>query len=98
MNSNEPSLELIAEGESMLILAHRPFDEVQPYAEIWPIFLHKESCVHYDSAQLPDWFAFLEPAIIRGYGENNWIRYDTGKVVPGTELVALRKRPLCKSF
>ena len=26
------------------------------------------------------------PAIIRGYGHDNWIRYETGEVVPGEEL------------
>lgn len=70
----------------MLILAHRPFVELQPYAEVGPIFLHEKTCEHYDSEQLPDWFSFIDPAIIRGYGKDNWIRYETGNVIQGTQL------------
>jgi hypothetical protein len=79
-------LGLIAEGDPKLVLAYRPFDALQPYAETGPIFLHADACERYDSEALPGWFAFLDPAIVRGYGEDHWIRYDTGHVVPGTEL------------
>lgn len=79
-------LELIAEGDQMLILAWRPFDRLQPYAEAGPIFLHADTCPRYDSAQLPSWFGHLQPALIRGYGHDDWIRYETAAVVPGTEL------------
>jgi hypothetical protein len=79
-------LGLIAEGEEKLVLAYRPFDALQPYAEIGPIFLHKRACEHYDEAKLPGWFEFLDPAVIRGYDEDDWIRYDTGKVVRGPDL------------
>ena len=81
-------LELIAEGEEKLVLAYRPFDALHPYAEVGPIFLHKTSCERYDSDKLPSWFDYLDPAIIRGYGHDDWIRYDTGDVVPGIELTA----------
>ena len=79
---------LIAEGDEKLVLAYRPFTAPQPYAETGPIFLHRGSCERYDSDALPAWFDFLEPAIVRGYGEDHWIRYDTGFVVPGPELTA----------
>jgi hypothetical protein len=79
-------LGLIAEGETMLILAFRPFGSVQPYAETGPIFLHAEDCAHYAHDRLPEWFAHLDPAIVRGYGANDWIRYETGQVVRGPEL------------
>ncbi len=79
-------LGLIAEGEEKLVLAHRPFDSLHPYAECGPIFLHKASCEQYDGTALPTWFDFLDPAIIRGYGKDNWIRYDTGSVVRGPDL------------
>jgi hypothetical protein len=81
-------LELIAEGDPKLVLAYRPFTTVQPYAETGPIFLHDEACPRYASAALPAWFDFLEPAVIRGYDADDWIRYDTGDVVPGRELGA----------
>lgn len=79
-------LGLIADGEPKLVLSYRPFNAAQPYAETGPIFLHQSACTRYESAELPRWFAFLDPAAIRGYGADDWIRYDTGRVVRGTEL------------
>ena len=87
-------LELIAEGRDKLVLAHRPFDAPQPYAEVGPIFLHRDPCERYVSRELPGWFAFLEPAIVRGYGSDHWIRYDTGFVVPGREIAAICRQIL----
>jgi hypothetical protein len=82
-------LGLIAEGDQKLVLAYRPFGRLQPYAEVGPIFLHAEACERFESEQLPAWFAYLQPAIIRGYGQDDWIRYETGNVVPGGELAAM---------
>lgn len=79
-------LELIVAGDEKLVFAYRPFDEVQPYAEVGPVFLHRRSCARYSGRELPAWFRFLQPAIIRGYGPDHWIRYETGRVVPGEEL------------
>lgn len=79
-------LTMIQEGEEKLVLSYRPFETSQPYAETGPIFLHNSECPQYDSNTLPTWFNFLEPALIRGYDKNDWIRYDTGKVISGTNL------------
>lgn len=87
-------LQLIAEGDEMLVLAHRPFTTLQPYAEVGPIFLHQHDCPRYESAQLPAWFARLQPALIRGYGPDDCIRYDTGQALPGPELSAACERIL----
>jgi len=81
-------LGLIAEGDQKLVLAYRPFAALQPYAETGPIFLHDAACERYDREVLPGWFDFLDPAIVRGYGADDWIRYDTGSVVPGRDLMA----------
>lgn len=81
-------LQLIAEGDDKLVLAYRPFTGLQPYAEVGPIFLHQRDCVRYDAECLPAWFNYLEPALIRGYGHDDWIRYETGNVVAGGELAA----------
>ena len=81
-------LQLIADGEPKLVLAYRPFDEAQPYAEVGPIFLHAVECARYEAKTLPAWFGYLTPAIIRGYGPDHWIRYETGAVVSGSELTA----------
>lgn len=79
-------LELIREGDEKLVLAYRPFADLQPYAEVGPIFLHPKTCARYDGTGVPGWFAFMDPAIVRGYGSDNWIRYDTGRVVRGMEI------------
>ena len=79
-------LELIAPGEEKLVFAYRPFDELQPYSEVGPVFLHKRNCARYVANELPAWFKYLQPAIIRGYGHDHWIRYETGDVVPGEAL------------
>jgi hypothetical protein len=81
-------LGLIAEGQPKLVLAHRPFGRPQPYAETGPIFLHQADCPRFEGAALPPWMAHLQPALVRGYGEDDWIRYDTGRVVAGQELEA----------
>lgn len=81
-------LGLIKDGEEKLVFAYRPFGAAQPYAEIGPVFLHRASCTRYDADKLPAWFAFLDPAAIRGYDAQDWIRYDTGKVVRGAELTS----------
>ena len=79
-------LELIREGDEKLVLAYRPFAELQPYAESGPIFLHPNACERYEESGVPRWFAFMDPAIVRGYGSDDWIRYDTGRVVRGVEI------------
>ncbi len=79
-------LRLIPAGEKKLVLAYRPFETLHPYAETGPIFLHAQPCDRYDSAEVPPWFNHLDPAIVRGYGQDHWIRYDTGNVVRGNEI------------
>jgi hypothetical protein len=88
MNPCRHCLRLITQGDRKLVLAYRPFRALQPYAETGPIFLHEDPCDRYDRDVLPAWFDYLDPAIVRGYGADDWIRYDTGSVVPGRELTA----------
>lgn len=79
-------LGMIGVGEEKLVLSYRPFPSLQPYAECGPIFLHQSRCTRYESDALPPWFAFLDPALVRGYDRDDWIRYDTGAAVAGPEL------------
>ena len=37
-------LKLIEAGSDMLVLAYRPFEELQPYAETGPVFLCANDC------------------------------------------------------
>jgi hypothetical protein len=79
----------IGAGETMLVLAHRPFPGLQPYAETGPIFLHAEPCArHPDTSAMPELFAGWERLMVRGYGTDDRIVYGTGRVVETAELEA----------
>lgn len=80
-------LEEIAEGDPFLVLAHRPFPALQPYAEVGPLFIHAEDCPRYaTSGRMPDLLSQRRALLIRGYGENDRIVYGTGQVVPPADL------------
>lgn len=87
-------LELIRPGDEKLVLAYRPFEALQPYAEVGPIFLHRRECERYSGAIVPAWFAFLDPAIVRGYDREDWILYETGAVVRGVDVQTACERIL----
>lgn len=79
----------IKAGEAYLILAHRPFPEAQPYAELGPIFLHAEPCQrHPDGEAIPAMFLERESYLIRGYGGDDRIVYGTGRIVAPSAMAA----------
>ncbi len=80
-------LELIETGKPVLVLAHRPFASLQPYAELGPIFLCGEECAAGGGETLP---AFLTAPqyILRGYSAEERIIYGTGAVVPTADIPA----------
>lgn len=81
-------LKMIPEGAAMLVLAHRPFPEPQPYAELGPIFLCADACeAPVDTAALPEILASPD-YIVRGYGSDDRIVYGTGGVVPTGQITA----------
>ncbi len=70
-------------GKEYLILAYRPFPELQPYAETGPIFLHAEECERaIESDTIPSMFRATPDYILRGYSEDDRIVYGSGTVVP----------------
>ena len=74
-------LGFVPEGKEMLVLAHRPFHALQPYAETGPIFLCAEPCEAWDGEGIPE--ALASPDyIVRGYGADHRIVYGTGAVTP----------------
>ncbi|MER8372488.1 DUF1203 domain-containing protein [Mesorhizobium sp. M1338] len=86
-------LKNIAAGDAYLILAYRPFPELQPYAETGPIFLHAEECERAAGSEaLPE---ILESPdyIVRGYGRDDRIVYGSGGVIP-TGAIAARAEAL----
>lgn len=80
-------LRMIPEGAGMLVLAHRPFGALQPYAETGPIFLCADRCEAGGGAELPEMLASAD-YIIRGYGADERIVYGTGGVVPTAQIPA----------
>ncbi|MES2548828.1 MAG: DUF1203 domain-containing protein [Pseudomonadota bacterium] len=73
-------LGMIPKGAGMLVLAHRPFPSLQPYAEVGPIFLCAEVCDAGGGQALPAILASPD-YIVRGYGADDRIVYGTGGVV-----------------
>ncbi|WP_225029475.1 DUF1203 domain-containing protein [Xinfangfangia pollutisoli] len=84
-------LRMIPEGAPMLVLAHRPFATLQPYAELGPIFLCAAPCIAGGGAgggaDLPEMLASPD-YIVRGYGPDERIVYGTGGVVPTAGIAA----------
>ena len=79
-------LKEIAADEPMLVLAHRPFSNIQPYAEVGPIFLCSKHCEQYpQNADIPNLYE-NRTMLVRGYTADQRIRYGTGKTIPVTAL------------
>lgn len=83
----------IDHGEAVLVLAYRPFPDLQPYAETGPIFLHKTPCPRYCADELLPPILSSPDYILRGYGADNRIVYGSGAVIP-TERIAARAAEL----
>ncbi len=80
-------------GEELLVLAYRPFPELQPYAETGPIFLHKRPCKRYEASEILPPILSSPDYIVRGYGTDDRIVYGTGAVTP-TERIEDRAADL----
>jgi len=78
-------LAMIPEGAGMLILAHRPFPALQPYAETGPIFLCADPCTAGGGEGFPEILASPD-YILRGYSPADRIVYGTGAVVPTARI------------
>lgn len=79
----------VAEGARYLILAHRPFPQPQPFAEIGPIFLHAEPCERYpETDQVPAMFLRRESYLLKGYGGDDRIVYGSGQIVKSVDVAA----------
>ena len=88
-------LNTIAKGDPYLIIAYRPFPDPQPYAEVGPIFLHAEKCERYEkSTDMPPILRDKAQYLIRGYGQDDRIKYGTGQSVPPAELADTAARLL----
>ena len=77
----------IPEGAGFLILAHRPFKGLHPYAETGPIFLCADSCArHEDNGEAPSVLTTSPEYLIKGYSAQDRIVYGAGAVVAVQDL------------
>ncbi len=86
----------IPEGEEMLILAARPFPELQPYAELGPIFLCAKDCSPWQGDGLPPILTTSPDYLIKGYSADHRIVYGTGQITPQSELEGYAKDLLAR--
>ena len=82
-------LTIIPEGAPMLLVAHRPFDALDAYAETGPIFVCAKDCTGFGrQARMPETLTASPEFLLKGYGRDHRIVYGTGKVVVANALVA----------
>lgn len=74
-------LNFVPEGAEMLVLAHRPFPELQPYAETGPIFLCAGDCAPWAGDGVPPVLQASPDYLLKGYTADHRILYGTGRVV-----------------
>lgn len=87
-------LQQVAAGKSYLIVAHRPFESVQPYAETGPIFIHADPCERASpDIHLPDMLS-SDRYIVRGYDAEERIVYGTGDVVATEDIPSVSENLL----
>ncbi len=77
----------IENGKEMLILAYRPEEKINPYAEVGPIFLCASRCIqHPTTIELPHMFKNWESLLVRGYSQEGRIVYGTGSIIEITNI------------
>lgn len=76
-------LNLIPEGAPYLIVAHRPFEMLHPYAETGPLFVCANDCDQFNEngGELPDGMQSTPDFLIKGYSSDERIVYGTGTIV-----------------
>lgn len=82
-------LDWIPEGKEMLVLNHRPFESVQPYAESGPLFLCADDCTRWTGDGVPPVFSGAgEPRLLKGYSPDDRIVYGLGRIAEPAEIIA----------
>ena len=81
-------LQNIDAGQSLFVLAYRPFPALQPYAETGPIFLHAAPCPRYACEEALPPILSSPDYIVRGYGSDDRIVYGSGAVTPTEDIPA----------
>lgn len=78
-------LDQVPEGAGMLILAYRPFEKAQPYAETGPVFLCADACEPWSGTGIPPMLTSAD-YLLRGYTADQRISYGTGRIVTRNDI------------
>jgi hypothetical protein len=78
-------LNFIPKGKEMLVLAHRPFQALHPYAETGPVFLCAAPCQAHLSGR-PDVLQGSPDYLLKGYDQDERIIYGTGQITAQHEI------------
>ncbi|MEO9652963.1 MAG: DUF1203 domain-containing protein [Roseobacter sp.] len=81
-------LKLIEAGSDMLVLAYRPFEKLQPYAETGPVFLCANDCEAVVSSRDLPAVVVSPEYLLKGYSSDERIVYGTGQVTPKADVSA----------
>lgn len=81
-------LKNIPKGADMLILAYKPFDGTNPYAEVGPIFLCADPCTPGTDTEAPEILQTAPDYLLKGYSQDDRIIYGTGAVTPTPDIHA----------
>jgi len=76
----------VPKGAGMLVLAARPFPDLQPYAETGPIFLCEETCKPWPGDELPPILSTSPEYLIKAYSDDNRIIYGTGQITLAAQI------------
>jgi hypothetical protein len=80
-------LRLSRAGEVLLLASYRPLPDTSPYAEVGPIFLHRDPCPPF-AGDFPEAFANRR-LVVRAYDRRGWIA-DALVAEPGGAMEAAR--------
>ncbi len=79
-------LQDIAAEQEMLILAHRPFEKLNPYAEVGPIFICAGCERREDVSDMPPVLTTRDRHLLKGYLSGDRIAYGTGAIVDTADI------------
>lgn len=80
------SLTELPTGAPYLVVAHRPFATLQPYAETGPIFLSAEPVARFEGEGVPEMYLRWSTLLMRGYSADERIVYGTGRIIETSTL------------
>ncbi len=78
----------VPKGAQMLVLAHRPFATINPYAETGPIFLCADDCSPWSGQGLPPIFLTSPDYLLKAYTPDERIKYGTGQITASADIAA----------